>query len=185
MFAVIEAILALDVRRKRHMPDPIDRLVHRPPIVGPQPHRAPAEEMPLQDFAVQNRVAVEHDVRARLQLLSGVDERFPRCGRFSALLPAHSRSRRDAPHKQTLDGAAARHAPAEQARRKYPRVVDDDKVAWMQTLGQRRDVCMRDIAGLSIEMEQPRAAPPRRFLRDQIGREIEIELADLHVRDRS
>src|SRR3954465_3678214 len=83
--------------------------------------------------------------------------------------------------QQTLDGPAARHAAAKQARRKHARVVDDEKVSAPEQLRERGDRGIVDRARRSMEDEKARAtALPRRLLRDQFGWKLEVEIADVH-----
>ena len=70
----------------------------------------------LENFAVQRISALEDDAGAGFEFLAGVHQRFPPVG----LQPCD---------KEALDGAAARDAPADQPRREYTGVVDDEDVA--------------------------------------------------------
>src|SRR5262249_45927248 len=72
---------------------------------------------------------------------------------------------------------------AEQPRRKDTRVVDDQQIAWSQPIGQRANRRVMDGAALAIEVKKTGRRPlGRRLLRDEIGRQLEVELADVHVR---
>jgi len=56
-----------------------------------------------------------------------------------------------------------------------------EEVAGRQEIGQRRHQTVRDGTVLSIETQQPRAdTVGGRLLCDQFGREIEVELTDVH-----
>ncbi len=119
---------------------------------------------------MQRLLSVEDHPGARLELLSGVDKRLP------VLVAA-------AAQEQAFDGAAARHAPAEQSSRKHARVVDHQEVAGREVIGQRRETAVCDVAGRAIQVEEPRRAPiGGRFLGDQFGRQLEVEVADVHRR---
>src|SRR5436189_109088 len=78
-------------------------------------------------------------------------------------------------------GAARRQATAEQPRREYERVIDDNQVARPQHLGQPRDrrVPYRSI-GAAQEHQPRRGSICERLLSNQFVREVEIELADIH-----
>ncbi len=94
------------------------------------------------------------------------------------------RAARFPPNQEAFDRASARHTPSEQPRGKHTRIVDDDDIAFAK--GQREIVnrAVDDAAGAAIELEQPcPAALLGRFLGDQFGREIEVELANVHVRE--
>ena len=85
------------------------------------------------------------------------------------------------PDQKALGGAAAGQPDADQARREDARVVDDQQIAGAE---QRRQVVegeMRDAPARAIERHEPAAAARgRRLLRDQLVREIEIEVGDVH-----
>ena len=83
--------------------------------------------------------------------------------------------------QQALHGAPGRHAAPEQARRKHTRVVDHQQIAAAKQVGEGDEGGMRDSAGITAQTEQPAGAPfRRRLLGDELGRKIEIELADVH-----
>lgn len=83
--------------------------------------------------------------------------------------------------EQALDRAAARQPVAQQSRGKHPRVVDDHKVTRQEQIRQRCDEYVAEMTGRAIEQQQTRAAALwSRILGDELGREIEIELADIH-----
>ena len=105
---------------------------------------------------MDRRQAVEHDARSGPQLLPRMHQR----------LPAIAFDRRD---EQALDGAAARHAPAEQPRRDHARVVHDEKIAWRQELRERSHRRVDDRARRAIEAQEPRGGPfGGRLLCDEI-----------------
>ena len=86
-----------------------------------------------------------------------------------------------AAQQQALHRPAARHPAAEQTRGKHARVVDDDEVARGEKVGQRREPSMCNGAGRAIQVKEPRRAPiGGRLLRDQAGRQVEVEIADVH-----
>jgi len=94
------------------------------------------------------------------------------CNRFSG----------GAADQQTLDDTAARDAAAKEPRRKHPRVVHDDEVAGAQQLRQVRDRPVLDRTAAAVEAQQTgRAALRDRLLRDELGRQIEVEVADEHL----
>ena len=71
----------------------------------------------------------------------------------------------------------------EQPRREHARVVDDEKIAGAQEVGQRLDagVCRRAAGAIDDEQARP-AAIGGRLLRDEVGGKVEIEVADVHGR---
>ena len=84
---------------------------------------------------------------------------------------------RELPDQQTLDGSAAGHARSKQARGKYLRVVDHEKVTGVQLMAEVRERRMCDAATFALQYQQPRlAAYRRRFLRDQLVWKVEVEL---------
>ena len=91
-----------------------------------------------------------------------------------------------APNQQAFDGAAGGNAAAQQARRKDARVVDHQEVAGRQAVGQLREAAVRDGARYPIEVKQPRrASVGGRLLGDQAGRQVEVEVADVHPQKQS
>ncbi len=89
--------------------------------------------------------------------------------------------RPQAPHEEALDCPAARDPPPQQPRRKDPRVVHDHEIAGAQALGQRCYGGMNKRSRLPIDVQQPRSRTlDRRPLRDELGREVEIEVPNLH-----
>jgi hypothetical protein len=72
---------------------------------------------------------------------------------------------------------------AEQARWKDACVVDDQQIPAPQKIGQLADRCMSEGSRVAMKMQQTRSgALSRRHLRDELWWEIEVELADIHVR---
>src|SRR5205823_11437100 len=63
-FAIVYAIVALDVRRQRNMADRVDDILNRSTVAAPQPDRAPSVKVPLEDLAVK-RAVTELDACAR------------------------------------------------------------------------------------------------------------------------
>ena len=83
--------------------------------------------------------------------------------------------------EQALDRAAARQPVAQQSRGSTARVVDDHKVTRKEEIRQRCNECVAEMTARAIEQQQTRAAALwSRILGDELGREIEIELADIH-----
>ena len=88
---------------------------------------------------------------------------------------------REATDQQALDAPVAGDATAEQARGKDARVIDDEQIARTKEPRQIRHgrVCYR--AAVPAEMEEPGSrAFACRLLRDQLGRQIEVEIANVH-----
>src|SRR6266550_104213 len=65
--AIRRAIVTLDIRRKRHVTDPLDRIVHGRVALRPQADGAASEESALENLAVESDVAFENDLRSWLQ----------------------------------------------------------------------------------------------------------------------
>ena len=82
--------------------------------------------------------------------------------------------------QQALDGAAARHAFAEEPRGKHLRIVEHQQIAVPEQIGQARDARVLERRGASSKHEQLRRAPGSGGLRDEAMREIEIEVSSLH-----
>ena len=170
-FAILGPVITLDVGRQRHVTDRVYRLVEGDALVTPQAHDPATEEFPFLHLAFKRAAGpAESRPRPRLELLARVHER----------LPAVLVETRD---QQALDRTAARHPVAQQARRKHPRVVDDQQVARAEKRGQVADRRLRGRAGGSIEGEQARPVPLRRgLLRDRIIGQFEIEVGNVHRR---
>ena len=77
-FAVGRLIAALDIRRQRHMTEPVDRIVDIDPLIRPETDRAATVKMTREHFPMKPGVgAFEDDARAGVELLSRMHERFP------------------------------------------------------------------------------------------------------------
>jgi hypothetical protein len=167
--------------------DRIDRGVNGRSVVRPEADDAAAEESAFEDLRVQRTLAFKHHPGARFQFLPRVNQRLPesggRSGDGGASVPTPSLLCPQSADEQALHGAAAGHTTPDETRRKHPCVVDDDDIAGLQQLGKLADCRMRDRPGRSFEVQQSRgAALGGRFLRDQVGGKIEVEVADVHPR---
>ena len=111
------------------------------------------------------RVA-ERQRRARLRRLAGPDVRPGLAGRQHAL-------------DQHLD-ATARGLGAEQARLDHAGVVEHEQVARVQQAGQLAEDAVDERVGRAIEQART-AAFGRRMLRDQVVRQLEVEVAEAMV----
>ena len=151
------------------MTDVIDCVLDAPAALGPQPYRAPAVEVAIQNFAVQHVPrALEDHFRSGSKLLTRMHERIP-------FLVFEVRK------EQTFDGAAAWDARAEQTSRKHFRIVDDEKIALAEVVGQAGHMCVRQIPGAFVENEQPRRGSVIcGGLRDELRRQIETEVGNVH-----
>jgi hypothetical protein len=90
---------------------------------------------------------------------------------------------RDSADEQTLNGTPARDATAEQPGRENAGVVHHQYIALSQEAGQVFDCRMHDRARPAIEVQHPRRSSVRgRFLGDELWRESEVEVADVHPR---
>jgi hypothetical protein len=123
-------IRATDVRRQRHVPERVDSRRDRRRPLRVEPHAPPPVKQALENLAADDdtrraRRILDHEPRARLQLLTGMDQSDP----VLSLRRFLSFRRFRAFHQKTFDGPAARIAPPEQACGKHARVVDDQQVA--------------------------------------------------------
>jgi len=112
-----------------------------------------------QDFGVQRTITGgtgKHHARTGRQLLPGMHERIP-----SVVIQLRK--------QQTLSGAAARYARAEQARGKHFRIVDNQDVAFTEQIREARHVGVLDLAGASAQHEQLRRTSLGRSLRNEPG----------------
>ena len=83
--------------------------------------------------------------------------------------------------QKALDSAATGKTMPSQPRWKDAGVVQHDEVAAGKKAVERRASAMSDAARLAVQHHQPRPCPlGRRMLRDQLGREIEIEIRYEH-----
>ena len=155
------------------MPDRVDPCIHLVIPVGPQPDLPPAEELPLENLAVQPRL--ESHPRSWFELLARVDEADRICSRgvagpFSG-------------EQQALDRAAARHAASEQPRREHARIVGDEQVARTKERWQIANPGVSDRTGLPIQHEHPRLAAGRGGLRNQVVGQMEVEVGTFTAGD--
>ena len=67
---------------------------------------------------------------------------------------------------------------AEQARGEHAGVIDDEQVASAQVAREIADDAVVQRTGRAFQHEQPRCAARSRLLRDQIFREVEVEVGD-------
>ena len=208
--AIGQAILAPDVRRQRHVADPIDRLDDVDASVGPQAYRPAALKVSGEDLAVQPCAeAFEHDPGPRLQLLAGMHQCFPPHRHPSATLlnsrllntqlPASRHPpgclvanggchvgrpeswSRELANQQAFNSPAAWKAMPQQARRKHFRIVQNQKIAVAQVLGKVREDRVLDLPAVSMQHQQARIAPlGGRLLRNQLIGKVEVEVAGHH-----
>jgi len=82
--------------------------------------------------------------------------------------------------EQTFDGAAAWNAMSEETRREHTRIVQDQQVSRRQDARQIAHVHVPERTARAVQDEQARRAAGGGGLRDQLGRQVEIEIADLH-----
>jgi hypothetical protein len=107
-------------------------------------------------------------VHAGLHLLARVHQRLPTV----VVQP---------PQQQALDLPAGGVAMADQARRHDARVVQREKVAGSEQVGQVGNHAVGPRAPRAIDDEQARAAPDRRrLLRDQVLGQVEVEIGEAH-----
>src|SRR5690606_23366412 len=88
-FAIGVGVGAPDVRRQRDVTDAIDRRLDTRPVRRPEADRTPPMEMTSENLSLEPCArALEHHPRARLQLLSRMDEREePHVSRIAMPLP--------------------------------------------------------------------------------------------------
>jgi hypothetical protein len=163
---VVGPVVAGDVRRQRHVAVPLEqdqRIVGKAQREERSVGAAASEHLDLETFA-----GAQADATARLRRLARAQLREDAVVRLDPL-------------DERLDGAAARLG-AEQARLDDARVVDDEQVAFAQ---QPRQVAEDEVARPGAgAVEQARGAPlGGRMLRDQLGRQREIEVAERVARE--
>jgi hypothetical protein len=137
----------------------VDRFLDAGAGLGPEPYRAAAMEVALQNFAVEHVPCIAEDhFRARLKLLTRMYERVP----FLIF---------EITEKQAFNRAAARNARAEQTGRKHFRIVDDEEIALTDVLDQTGHAGVFYGGGTSMENKQPGCgAIGCRGLRDELRR---------------
>ena len=152
------------------MTDRVDRVHHRLAGRRIQADETAAVEVLAHDLGLEPlAVAVEHHAGAGPQPLAGMHERHPRVGVGGT------------PDEKALRRAATGQTAAEEARRKDPRVVDDEQVARPEQVGEIGEGVMVDRAVDPPEPQQPRGAAPRRWLLgDLFRRQIEVEVRNPH-----
>jgi hypothetical protein len=143
--------------------DAIDRVSEATRVSRRKSDRASSLEMHRHDFAVDAyAIPLEEHRCARLQLLSGMNQRIPRLG----IGDSGSGIRGFAVQKQAFDDAPTRHAMTEKPRRKDARIVQDDQIPRDKITAE---VGERGVLNSVVTMkdEQPRAAALHwRALRD-------------------
>lgn len=135
---------ALDIRRKRYLADRVDDGVDNSWSGGVQSDCSTAVKMPLQHLEMQLVIPfAKNRSGPDVHLLPWVDQDIP------AILIKSG-------EEQALDGAAARVAPAKEARREHPRVVDDQEVARSQETWQFIDSVMGPGLRDPVEVQETR-----------------------------
>jgi hypothetical protein len=77
-------------------------------------------------------------------------------------------------------GLTAAPGATEEAGRENAASVHHEEVALLEQIGERGEVTVPDGAATSIEGQQPRGVPVgERFLRDETGRQVEVEVPGL------
>src|SRR5262249_58944071 len=83
--------------------------------------------------------------------------------------------------RQEQDDSATTRVDREDARRNHARVVDDDAVPRAQQLGELPKHVILERAAAAIDQEEPcRVALGRRGLGDCVGRQVVLEVVDVH-----
>jgi hypothetical protein len=103
------------------------------------------------------------------------DARGAKCARST-----NGAGRAQRTEEEAFDDAAAWDAVAEQARCEDARVVDDEEIAAAEVRRQIADGRVMERWRLPIEDEQARRTAGCSLLRDQILRELEGEVGDVH-----
>ena len=161
----------MDVRRQRHVSERIDRRVDDPARRRPSSARAAGRRTRRSSISPRSttpgaRAGSSNTIRA-----PGFSF-CPGCTSACQSRVVH------ALEQQTLDRAAARVAAPEQPRRKHARVVDDEQIAGVEQLRQRRDRRLAPAIAGAIDDHQPRRPARPRLLRDQRLGQIEVEVGD-------
>ena len=176
-FAIGQVVVSLDVRRKRHVTDALDRVGHGFTAGCGESNRSTAEKVAMEHLALESQtITLEHHLRTGLELLTRMHEGFPLLGIPDARWPDSQ-----APDQQTLDGAAAWHPVSEQPRGEDTRVVQHQEVAPAKMRRKPIEGRMLPCPCRTIDDDEARrAALGGRVLSDQLLGEIEIEVADVH-----
>jgi len=158
--------LPFNVGRQRHLAIPLEQFVNRPRRY--QPHGALAKFTLPQDFS--REVLAEKNPVSHARPLGRLDQTLPNVVFFLA-------------QKQNFQFRAQRMIPAPaQPGRKHPRIVQNQAIAWTNILAEIAKPVIPKRLLLSRDHEHPRApAFGRRFLRDQLARQIIIEIGNLQT----
>ena len=150
-------------------------------------NRPPAVEVAGENLTVKTRaIALEEDLSTGLELLPGMHQglplfRIPNAHIPNAQLANAQRLDSRTSNQQTLDRAATRHAVSEQTRREDARIIQHQKITAIEMGRELLDGRVLPRTGRATDDDEARcAALGRRMLSDQLLREIEIELAEVH-----
>jgi hypothetical protein len=116
--------------------------------------------------------AFEEHARARVKFLTWMNKGLPEVAGAGQLS-----------EKEALDRTPGRHAPPQEPRGKYARVIEHEQVARLQVLRKLVECRVDEGSGFGIaaQHEEPRSTPLGwRFLSYQLIRKLEIELIDIH-----
>src|SRR5208282_5378136 len=179
--AVERLIGALDVRRQRYMPQAAEQFVKialRAEAKNSLAKLAPALHLRFKLAFAENNLLTGRHLPAR------PNERLPRIARDLAHEQHLNRGLQELTSGRVvlpqLLGVDAR-APSEEPRWKHSRVVDNQKLVAAQQLRKRAELAILALASASVEQEHPRSvAFGRRPLRDPLGRQLVIEIAEIH-----
>src|SRR5579875_74837 len=158
----------LDVGRHRDLADALQDLAELPAVLQVEEPRAPGR--PRADPGPQDPVR-EDEAGPRPHAPAWPEERFPRPGGPRVV----------GPDEQRLDPSSGVPAPP-QAHRQDPGVVDDQHVARSEVLGEVAEDPVLQGPPRAVEHQEPGAVPgPRRGLRDQVSRQLVVELREVHA----
>jgi hypothetical protein len=168
--AVVGPVIALDVRRQRDVPQPIDRIVKIPRAFRAEAYETPPEELPLADLRHNPHAGgpigvFEDQSRSRLEFLTGMHKRVP----FVVV---------DTLEQETLGSSPAWVTPTYQAGGEHASIVGHDAITGRQQPRQVTDLMLGKRPRAPIDDQQTRRPTRARLLSDERLGKIEIEISD-------
>ena len=179
---IVASIGALDVRRQRDMTDGVNRGLEGRSVLGPQANHPPALKSALEYLTVYRVHTLEHHALPGSQAAVRDASRPPNARRPQPRTPASGRVSAARP--------TSRHSTAPPPGTRRPRrragktrvLFTTSTSPAAQRRGEISDHSVADLAARPIETEQAgRATLGGRLLRNQLGRQIEVEVAYQHL----
>ena len=151
----------VNVGRQRHLPELVENLL-KDALVG-EAHKAVAVLGLPHNFADEFSLA-EADLRADRALSAGLYESLPGSVLFSC-------------EEQHFDFRAGADLLADEARRNYLCVVQDQAVAGLQVLCNVPEMSVLNLAALPVQHHEPRGSSVlERILRNQLLRQLVVKI---------